>query len=150
MDDDFDMNDNTIFNLNEPVNDKDAANKKFVVDYVNQDKIQQSVSRKNVFSFVLNQSLWKTEFKTRNLSLLHHINLHIITFEINREVKPGTNGSVYWYRGRVSVDCGSLAYDEYTVVCELFPHWNINTQLNVLSTSINIKKTNKQKFHRLQ
>ena len=145
MDDDFDMNDNTIFNLNEPVNDKDAANKKFVVDYVNQDKIQQSVSRKNVFSFVLNQSLWKTEFKTRNLSLIeknlkiHHINLHVITFEINREVKPGTNGSVYWYRGRVSVDCGSLAYDEYTVVCELFPHWNINTRLNVLSTSINIK-----------
>ena len=70
MDDDFDMNDNTIFNLNEPVNGKYAANKKFVVDYVNQDKIQQSVSRKNVFSFVLNQSLWKTECKTRNLSLI--------------------------------------------------------------------------------
>ena len=99
MDDDFDMNDNTIFNLNEPVNDKDAANKKFVVDYVNQDKIQQSVSRKNVFSFVLNQSLWKTEYKTRNLSLIEknlkiHLNLHVISFEINREVKPGTNGSV--------------------------------------------------------
>ena len=74
MDDDFDMNNNTIFNLNEPVNDKDAANKKFVVDFVNQDKIQQSVSRKNVFSFVLNQSLWKTEYKTRNLSLIEKKN----------------------------------------------------------------------------
>ena len=46
----------------------------------------------------------------------------------------------------MSVDCGSLAHDEYTVVCELFPHWNINTQLNIQSTSINIKKQISRNF----
>ncbi|KAL9952330.1 hypothetical protein ACROYT_G039567 [Oculina patagonica] len=103
---DLNMDDHNITNLKEPINDTDGANKKFVVDLVNQDKIKQSVIRKNVFSFTLNRSLWKTEFKTRNLSLIekdfkiHHINLHLVSFEINREVKPGTNGLIYWYRGR--------------------------------------------------
>ncbi|KAL9979084.1 hypothetical protein ACROYT_G016686 [Oculina patagonica] len=105
---DLNMDDHNITNLKEPINDTDGANKKFVVDLVNQDKIKQSVIRKNVFSFTLNRSLWKTEFKTRNLSLIekdfkiHHINLHLVSFEINREVKPGTNGLIYWYRGRMS------------------------------------------------
>ena len=139
-----------ITDLKQPTNDSDAVNKKFVVDLVNQDKIKQSVIRKNVFSFTLNRSLWKTEFKTRNLSLIekdlkiHHINLHLVSFEINREVKPGTNGLIYWYRGRVSIDCGALNHGEYTIVCELFPHWNINTELFIQSTSINVgNKTDK-------
>ena len=139
-----------ITDLKQPINDSDAVNKKFAVDLVNQDKIKQSVIRKNVFSFTLNRSLWKTEFKTRNLSLIekdfkiHHINLHLVSFEINREVKPETNGLIYWYRGRVSVDCGGLNHGEYTIVCELFPHWNINTELFIQSTSINVgNKTDK-------
>ena len=146
----LDMNKNTITNLQDPSVDSDAATKKFAVDLVNQVKIKQSVIRKNVFSFTLNRSLWKTEFKTRNLSLIekdfkiHHINLHLVSFEINREVKPETNGLIYWYRGRVSIDCGALNHGEYTIVCELFPHWNINTELFIQSTSINVgNKTDK-------
>ena len=146
----LDMNKNTITNLQDPSVDSDAVTKKFAVDLVNQDKIKQSVIRKNVFSFTLNRSLWKTEFKTRNLSLIekdfkiHHINLHLVSFEINREVKPETNGLIYWYRGRVSIDCGALNHGEYTIVCELFPHWNINTELFIQSTSINVgNKTDK-------
>ena len=139
-----------ITNLQDPSADSDAVNKKFAVDLVNQDKIKQSVIRKNVLSFTLNRSLWKTEFKTRNLSLIekdfkiHHINLHLVSFEINREVKPETNGLIYWYRGRVSINCGALNHGEYTIVCELFPHWNINTELFIQSTSINVgNKTDK-------
>ena len=148
----FDMSGYKITNLQDPSVDSDAVTKKFTVDLVNQDKIKQSVIRKNVFSFTLNRSLWKTEFKTRNLSLIekdfkiHHINLHLVSFEINREVKPETNGLIYWYRGRVSIDCGALNHGEYTIVCELFPHWNINTELFIQSTSINIGNKTEKNF----
>ena len=44
----------------------------------------------------------------------------------------------------MSIDCGALNHGEYTIVCELFPHWNINTELFIQSTSINVvNKTDK-------
>ena len=124
-----------ITDLKQPTNDTDAANKKFVVDLVNQDKIKQTFIRKNVFSFTLNRSLWKTEFKTRNLSLIekdfkiHHINLHLVSFEINREVKPGT-----------SINVGNKTDKNFSEYNKYLIHINKNSDHGVLYIDIDFDK----------
>lgn len=39
---------------------------------------------------------------------IHRYKLNAIEFEIQREVKPETNGLDYWYLGELSADCSSF------------------------------------------
>lgn len=71
---------------------------------------------------------------------IHRYKLNAIEFEIQREVKPGTNGLDYWYLGELNADCSSLNNDECTLTIEFFTEWKINPEVIVQSDSLTIEK----------
>ena len=60
------MNNNTITNIANPVNDNDAVNKTYLLTEINNHTIKPSHNTKNVFQYLMNDvNEWSTEYKVR-------------------------------------------------------------------------------------
>ena len=151
MNADLDAGNNKIINLKEPTESETATATN--VGYVN--KIKKSLLNdmsnlhaKNLFlPFMLDLKYWKRDSKIRNFKLIdknlgiHYINFRCLEFEIEHEVKPGSNGLLYQYKGNITIDLNELVSEEYALSIELSPKWNLNTSLTISSTNVsNIKQ----------
>ena len=108
---DLDLGNNKILKLKEPSDSEILAATN--VSYVTKIKKSlkndiSSLHEKNIFlPFMLDLKYWNGDSKIRNLKLLdknigiHDINLRCLEFEIEHEVKPGTKGSLYQYKGNI-------------------------------------------------
>ena len=143
---DLDVGNNKIINLKEPTESETATATN--VGYVN--KIKKSLTNemsnlhaKNLFlPFMLDLKYWKGDSKIRNFKLLdknlgiHDINFRCLEFEIEHEVKPGSNGLLYQYKGNITLHLNDLISEEYALTIELSPKWNVNTTMAILSTNV--------------
>ena len=151
MNADLDAGNNKIINLKEPTESETATATN--VGYVN--KIKKSLLNdmsnlhaKNLFlPFMLDLKYWKGDSKIRNFKLIdknlgiHDINFRCLEFEIEHEVKPGSNGLLYQYKWNITIDLNELVSEEYALSIELSPKWNLNTSLTISSTNVsNIKQ----------
>ena len=90
----------------------------------------------------LHLKYWKGDSKIRNFKLIdknlgiHHINFKCPEFEIEHEVKPGSNGFLYQYKGNITIDLNELVSKNYALSIELSPKWNVNTSLAISSTNV--------------
>ena len=98
---------------------------------------------KNLFlPFMLDLKYWKGDSKIRNFKLIdknlgiHDINFRCLEFEIEHEVKPGSNGLLYQYKGNITLHLNDLISEEYALTIELSPKWNVNTTMSILSTNV--------------
>ena len=151
MNADLDAGNNKINNLKEPTESETSTATN--VGYVN--KIKKSLTNdmsnlhaKNLFlPFMLDLKYWKGDSKIRNFKLIdknlgiHDINFRCLEFEIEHEVKPGSNGLLYQYKGNITIDLNDLVSEEYALSIELSPKWNLNTSLTISSTNVsNLKQ----------
>ena len=146
MNADLDAGNNKIINLKEPTESETATATN--VGYVN--KIKKSLTNdisnlheKNLFlPFMLDLKYWKGDSKIRNFKLIdknlgiHDINFRCLEFEIEHEVKPGSNGLIYQYKGNITLDLNDLVSEKYALTIELSPKWNVNTTMAILSTNV--------------
>ena len=146
MNADLDVGNNKIINLKEPTESETATATN--VGYVN--KIKKSLTNdmsnlhaKNLFlPFMLDLKYWKGDSKIRNFKLIdknlgsHDINFRCLEFEIEHEVKPGSNGLIYQYKGNITLDLNDLVSEKYALTIELSPKWNVNTTMAILSTNV--------------
>ena len=146
MNADLDVGNNKIINLKEPTESETTTATN--VGYVN--KIKKSLTNeisnlheKNLFlPFMLDLKYWKGDSKIRNFKLLdknlgiHDINFRCLEFEIEHEVKPGSNGLLYQYKGNITLDLNDLVSEKYALTIELSPKWNVNTTMTILSTNV--------------
>ena len=146
MNADLDAGNNKIINLKEPTESETTTATN--VGYVN--KIKKSLTNdmsnlheKNLFlPFMLDLKYWKGDSKIRNFKLIdknlgiHDINFRCLEFEIEHEVKPGSNGLIYQYKGNITLDLNDLVSEKYALTIELSPKWNVNTTMTILSTNV--------------
>ena len=91
---------------------------------------------------MLDLKYWKGDSKIRNFKLIdknlgiHDINFKCLEFEIEHEVKPGSNGLLYQYKGNITIDLNELVSENYALSIELSPKWNVNTSLTISSTNV--------------
>ena len=151
MNADLNAGNNKIINLKEPTESETATATN--VGYVN--KIKKSLTNdmsnlhaKNLFlPFMLDLKYSKGDSKIRNFKLIdknlgiRDINFRCLEFEIEHEVKPGSNGLLYQYKGNLTIDLNDLVSENYALSIELSPKWNLNTSLTISSTNVsNIKQ----------
>ena len=93
---------------------------------------------KNLFlPFMLDLKYWKGDPKIRNFKLIdknlgiHDINFKCLEFEIEHEVKPGSNGLLYQYKGNITINLNDLVSEEYALTIELSPKWNVDAHLTI-------------------
>ena len=108
---------------------------------------------KNLFlPFMLDLKYWKGDSKIRNFKLIdknlgiHDINFRCLEFEIEHEVKPGSNGLLYQYKGNITIDLNELTSENYALSIELSPKWNLNTSLTISSTNVSNLKQESMTF----
>ena len=156
MNADLDLGNNKILKLKEPSDSEILAATN--VSYVTKIKKSlkndiSSLHEKNIFlPFMLDLKYWNGDSKIRNLKLLdknlgiHDINLRCLEFEIEHEVKPGTKGSLYQYKGNIKLKLDDLPSEKYALTLELSPKWNVNTTMAILLTNLKNLKHESQTF----
>ena len=156
MNADLDLGNNKILKLKEPSDSEILAATN--VSYVTKIKKSlkndiSSLHEKNIFlPFMLDLKYWNGDSKIRNLKLLdknlriHNINLRCLEFEIEHEVKPGTKGSLYQYKGNIKLKLDDLPSEKYALTLELSPKWNVNTTMAILLTNLKNLKHESQTF----
>ena len=86
---------------------------------------------------MLDLKYWKGDSKIRNFKLIdknlgiHDINFKCLEFEIEYEVKPGSNGLLYRYKGNITMNINELVSEYYTLTIELSPKWNVDAHLTI-------------------
>ena len=156
MNADLDLGNNKILKLKEPSDSEILAATN--VSYVTKIKKSlkndiSSLHEKNIFlPFMLDLKYWNGDSKIRNLKLLdknlgiHDINLRCLEFEIEHEVKPGTKGSLYQYKGNIKLKLDDLPSEKYALTLEFSPKWNVNTTMAILLTNLQNFKHESQTF----
>ena len=156
MNADLDLGNNKILKLKEPSDSEILAATN--VSYVTKIKKSlkndiSSLHEKNIFlPFMLDLKYWNGDSKIRNLKLLdknlgiHDINFRCLEFEIEHEVKPGSKGSLYQYKGNIKLKLDDLPSEKYALTLELSPKWNVNTTMAILLTNLQNFKHESQTF----
>ena len=156
MNADLDLGNNKILKLKEPSDSEILAATN--VSYVTKIKKSlkndiSSLHEKNIFlPFMLDLKYWNGDSKIRNLKLLdknlgiHDINLRCLEFEIEHEVKPGTKGLLYQYKGNIKLKLDDLPSEKYALTLELSPKWNVNATNSILLTNLQNLKHESQTF----
>ena len=143
MTENLDMNKKKVINLGNPENENDAVTKKYVDSSLK--NISSSSKTNSFYDVMKNINYWIPLFHIRNIKFsnfnsgIHSINWDILEFEIEREVKSGSEGKFYWYLGRMQIDITTFYSGYYTLCLEIIPEWNINTDINLSGIEL-IKK----------
>ena len=149
MEDDIDMAQHGLTNLKDPVNNNDAANKKYVVhsillnnnNYIDvkidekieekmDDKIDekikeseeksiQSVNQENVFKKVMDDDEFKEDDNDIHKVGTTNKNFHLVNKK-TYEFKIDYDSSIGYYSTRLSIDLIYLPINSYTMVYEMY------------------------------